>query len=222
MEEEISTPGEGGEAQEEIDYAARAQELEAQVAELTKTNRSQEIRISKHQSSDKAIANLEKRIIESERKHVLEMARLRAASGVEPEPETEYDRLKRQFEEEDKAKPQPKPEFSDEEYEAASDARAICKLNKWGESSAQWKKALTMNPIDGLAYLQEEAEKVVEAKAKERAELLHKQAIKDAGGTGEGGGPSAASTDRAELRRLYIENPNNPRAAEWEAIRRQR
>jgi hypothetical protein len=36
------------------------------------------------------------------------------------------------------------------------------------------------------------------------------------------GQPSASATDRAELKRLYIENPNNPRAAEWEAIRNQR
>jgi len=36
------------------------------------------------------------------------------------------------------------------------------------------------------------------------------------------GQPSAAVTDRAELRRLYVQNPHNPRAAEWEAIRNQR
>jgi hypothetical protein len=46
--------------------------------------------------------------------------------------------------------------------------------------------------------------------------------LKELGVLKEDGQPSASATDRAELKRLYIENPNNPRAAEWEAIRDQR
>lgn len=71
-------------------------------------------------------------------------------------------------------------------------------------------------------------EKAVDKRAKDAKdkeatdrETLKQQIAKDEGWTAPDG-KGTTPTDRAELKRLYVENPYNPRAAEWEAIRNQR
>ena len=69
-------------------------------------------------------------------------------------------------------------------------ARDVCADNKWGMDSPQYKKAVELGPSDGLRYLYKEAARV----AAEQVELKHKSAIKESGGTGAAGGPSASSS----------------------------
>lgn len=106
------------------------------------------------------------------------------------------------------AAPKPKePEVAPEVVAFATVASRICKENGWDENSPQYRTANSKEPVDGLTYLYQEAAKSAATKAAEAAELKHKQAIKDAGGTSLAGGPSAASLDFAALRQKFIQDP---------------
>jgi len=95
-------------------------------------------------------------------------------------------------------------------------ASRICKENGWDENSPQYRTANSKDPVEGLTYLYQEAAKNAATKAAEAAELKHKQAIKEAGGTGLAGGPSAGGTKtftRAQIAKMsYTEYKANEKA----------
>jgi len=222
--EEITPFGEATEAPE-VDYKAEFEKARSQVDELTKVTRSQEKVISKHKGYDRSLTELRTEMSKKDRESQLEMARLRDAirkGEITEEPESEYDKTRRRFDEEEKA-PQGEPTNLELEYFKRRLAEEGYELD---DPAVQ--RALKKDPEDADDALKQiRSEK--ERHSKEEQERIDaavkagvQAALRDMGVTKDDAGPSAATTDRAELRRLYIENPNNPRAAEWEAIRKQR
>jgi uncharacterized coiled-coil protein SlyX len=179
---QVSTP-EVAEAPDPRDERIGA--LEAQIAELQKTNRSLEKNVSKHKGTTEAVSEIKSEL------RLLKAALEDQKNGVEAQPESAYQRELRAIERE-KAKPTedtPDPEMS----RLVKLANKICQDNKWDMNSPQYKKAVELGPDEGLDYLLGESHKATERRAREQAELERKKAIKESGGTVAGPGPSASS-----------------------------
>lgn len=167
--------------------------LEAQIAELAKTNRSLEKNVSRSKGTAEALAEIKHEI------RLMKAAREDEKNGLEPQVESAYQRELRAIEKE-KATPQVEDDIPPDVKMAGGLALKICGRHGWNETSPQYKRAIELGPDKGLDYLIDESSKIVAKTERDKVELAHKSAIKENGGTGAAGGPSAAGDDDTFLK----------------------
>jgi len=180
----------------------RISQLEAQLAELAKENRSLEKNVSKHKGTAEALAELKNEF------RLMKASFEDQKNGVEYEQpvQSAYQKELKAIEAE-RAKPteNPDPELP----RLVKLANKVLADNKWDQNSPQYKKAVELGPDEGLEYLLAESHKRAVTTAIEQAELNRKKVIKESGGTGVGGGPSASSGDDKEFARDFASGKLN-------------